>query len=60
MPKQIKETESTGAMNAAGSGGVAGIGVGPQGEPGIYPKKKLRSLLGKRNPLKMLRRSPLP
>lgn len=47
-------------MNAAGSGGVAGIGVGPQGEPGVYPKKKLRSLLGKRNPLKMLRRSPLP
>src|SRR6056300_1900069 len=26
--------------NAAGSGNVAGIGVGPDGEPGVKPKKK--------------------
>ena len=26
--------------NAAGSGNVAGIGVGPDGEPGVNPKKK--------------------
>lgn len=41
MVKKIKEdTASTGAFNAAGSGGVDGIGVGPKGEPGVYPKKK--------------------
>lgn len=28
------------AMNAAGGGNVAGIGVGPQSEPGITPKRK--------------------
>ena len=45
MVKKIKEdTASTGAFNAAGSGGVDGIGVGPKGEPGVYPKKKLRVL----------------
>ena len=27
-------------MNAAGAGNVAGIGVGPDGEPGVPPKKK--------------------
>jgi hypothetical protein len=27
--------------NSAGSGAVAGIGVGPQGEPGVNKKKKL-------------------
>jgi hypothetical protein len=37
------------AVNSAGSGGVAGIGVGPQGEPGV--KKNKRALL-----IKMLRR----
>ena len=26
--------------NAVGGGNVAGIGVGPQGEPGVYKKKK--------------------
>jgi hypothetical protein len=46
MDKPIKEdTTSTGAFNAAGSGAVDGIGVGPKGEPGVYPKKKkLRQL----------------
>jgi len=28
-------------VNAAGSGAVAGIGVGPNGEPGVNKKKKL-------------------
>jgi hypothetical protein len=28
------------AVNSAGAGNVAGIGVGKQGEPGIMPKKK--------------------
>jgi len=40
---KVKE-DSAGAFsaapNAAGSGGVEGIGVGPKGEPGVYPKKK--------------------
>lgn len=29
------------AVNAAGAGNVAGLGVGPQGEPGVKKKKKL-------------------
>ena len=28
------------AVNAAGAGNVAGLGVGPQGEPGVNKKKK--------------------
>lgn len=28
------------AVNAAGGGNVAGLGVGPQGEPGVKKKKK--------------------
>lgn len=28
------------AMSSAGAGNIAGIGVGPQGEPGISPKRK--------------------
>ena len=31
--------------NAAGRGAVAGIGVGPDGEPGIHPKKKKKKTL---------------
>lgn len=46
MNKKIEEdTTSVGAMNGAGSGAIDGIGVGPKGEPGVYPKKKkLRQL----------------
>lgn len=41
MDKPIKEDmASVGAFNAAGSGSVDGIGVGPKGEPGVTPKKK--------------------
>lgn len=41
MDKKVKEdVSSTGAMNAAGGGSIDGIGVGPKGEPGVYPKKK--------------------
>jgi len=36
--------------NAAGRGAVAGIGVGPDGEPGIHPnKKKKKALLDARS-----------
>jgi len=33
------------AVNAAGTGNVAGIGVGPQGEPGVHMKKKKKPVL---------------
>lgn len=29
---------ATGPTNSAGRGGIAGIGVGPHGEPGVHPK----------------------
>lgn len=42
-------------INSSGSGAVAGIGVGPQGEPGIYPKKKPTPMF-KRKTLTQLRK----
>lgn len=44
----MKKTELTeeGAMiggaptNNVGSGNIAGLGIGPQGEPGVNPKRK--------------------
>lgn len=38
----MKITEDIGGSptNSAGSGAVAGIGVGKDGEPGVYKKKK--------------------
>ena len=36
----VNNMEEDAPANAAGSGNVAGIGVGPDGEPGINPKKK--------------------
>lgn len=56
--KTLGETDSVGPMNAAGSGSVEGIGVGPKGEPGVSPKKKKLRLLFpmiKRNPLSAIR-----
>lgn len=32
-------------MNTAGGGAVAGIGVGPDGEPGVKPKHKTAVVL---------------
>jgi hypothetical protein len=41
--------------NVAGSGNIAGIGVGSKGEPGVYPKKKkLRQIVMNKVPLKRL------
>ena len=37
--------EEDAPTNAAGSGNVHGIGVGPYGEPGIDPKKKKKQIL---------------
>jgi len=38
-------------VNAAGGGAIAGIGVGPDGEPGM-PKKKQKEYIKKAQPLK--------
>jgi len=55
MPDEVKEdTTSAGAFNAAGGGGIDGIGVGPKGEPGVYPKKKKLRVL-----FPMIKRSTL-
>ena len=35
--------------NSAGSGSVAGLGVGPMGEPGVKKKKKRQSLIDARS-----------
>ena len=43
--------------NMVSGGGVAGIGIGPQGEPGVNPdkrKKKLRDVVMTKTPLKRL------
>jgi len=54
MDKIKEDTASVGAFNSAGGGGVDGIGVGPKGEPGVYPKKKkLRALFP------MMKRKPI-
>jgi hypothetical protein len=34
-------------VNSAGAGNIAGIGVGPKGEPGVQPKKKLKDIMKK-------------
>jgi len=34
-----------GIVNSAGAGNVAGIGIGPQGEPGVLPKKRKGSIM---------------
>ena len=35
-----EEQKEDAPANSAGGGGVAGIGVGPDGEPGVHVKKK--------------------
>ena len=39
-PHSGQEIDEDAPANAAGTGNVHGIGVGPHGEPGIDPKKK--------------------
>jgi len=43
-------TENDGAVNAAGGGNIAGIGIGPDGEPGGR-KALLRKLLRRTSPM---------
>ena len=38
--KSIIQEDGGAPTNCAGGGAVAGIGVGPQGEPGVLPKKR--------------------
>ena len=44
-PYTGQEIDEDMPTNAAGRGAVAGIGVGPDGEPGINPKKKKKKTL---------------
>lgn len=39
-PEYHTTLKEEGIVNAAGAGAVAGIGIGPQGEPGVSKKKK--------------------
>ncbi len=47
----IKEDVASGGapMNSVGGGAIAGIGVGPQGEPGVDKKKKKTPIIGEMN-----------
>jgi hypothetical protein len=40
MARIVKPVKEDSPTNAAGTGAVAGLGVGPQGEPGVNMKKK--------------------
>ena len=44
--KHMSEDMGAVPTNNVGSGNIAGVGVGPQGEPGVNKKKKLNSLIG--------------
>ena len=46
MKKQCKPVKEDAPTNSVGDGtAVAGLGVGPQGEPGIKKKKKIASFI---------------
>ena len=45
IEKAVKKIAEDGAVNAVGAGNVAGLGVGPQGEPGVHMKKKKKTVL---------------
>ena len=40
-----KPIQEDAPVNAVGGGQIAGVGVGPQGEPGIKKKKKVASFI---------------
>ena len=42
IEKAVKKIQEDGAVNAAGAGNVAGLGVGPQGEPGVKSSRVLK------------------
>jgi hypothetical protein len=39
MKEKTKEMHEDAPVNAVGGGQIAGVGVGPQGEPGVKKKK---------------------
>lgn len=46
MKKNLNEDGAAVAVNNAGGGAIAGIGIGPNGEPGVRRrKKKLRDII---------------
>jgi hypothetical protein len=47
IEKAVKKIAEDGAVNAAGAGNVAGLGVGPQGEPGVNMKKRKKTVLAR-------------
>ena len=42
---KCKPIQEDAPVNAVGSGQIAGVGVGPQGEPGIKKKKNIASFV---------------
>jgi hypothetical protein len=46
MEKTKKQINEEVPANNVGGGAVAGLGVGPDGEPGVKKKKKLDTLMG--------------
>jgi hypothetical protein len=46
MDELINKIDEDAPTNAAGNASVAGIGVGPDGEPGVDKKKKKNPILG--------------
>jgi hypothetical protein len=44
--KDLKEDIGGAPTNSAGAGAIAGIGVGKDGEPGVYLKKKKEVVMG--------------
>ena len=43
--KMCKPLKEDAPVNNVGGGAVAGLGVGPQGEPGVKKKKKVASFI---------------
>lgn len=48
--RNINEEDCAVPTNVVGSGAIAGVGIGPAGEPGKNNKKKLRDILLRRTP----------
>jgi hypothetical protein len=47
IEKAVKKIQEDGAVNAAGAGNVAGLGVGSQGEPGVHMKKRKKTVIAR-------------
>lgn len=47
----LKEIHEEAPANAVGAGNIAGLGVGPQGEPGVSPKTKYKKKNEQESPI---------